>query len=486
MAGIGRGSRIVFPVTVGGLGRDNHRTVYREGTVVRTWRERDTEYARIREDSDRYARGRGYVTRPVAVLASADTPLGQQRLAEGTWNDRYTEWERAGKPGHPWRPLVPGATACWQCGHQKESVYHQGGSPHRHGADCHPCRCKFPGLSARPANHMEAEHMALLRRNRPIKRAGDVGPLRLDDGPGSPDRFTLDEERAAGWIARAVAQSSAGPMDGEDGYDRDLPAISAGWRPWHDDGSATSDLLSLAQAAGIVTGPPEAAIDYEQITDQDGSGYRWLVYLGDEAARLILADAFSDSWAEDAGAEAALAILRDAVIAGNELLADLDRYMGAVTRPAPPAEVWVLEYSHKHGTDLTGHTTEQAARLAAADIARAFWHDIPGLGAAADPNTLDDGEVTRVYFEECADQESYDINRLYVTGKAGPGGALLRGRAGNMPDRQRTILPLASTPGDRLRADLDAFAASLPCGEWGATELGLLANFLADHGYDID
>jgi hypothetical protein len=43
-------------------------------------------------------------------------------------------------------------------------------------------------------------------------------------------------------------------------------------------------------------------------------------------ARLILADAFSDSWSQAAGADAALEMLRDAVTAANELLADLDRY----------------------------------------------------------------------------------------------------------------------------------------------------------------
>lgn len=124
-AGITAGSRVVFPVTAGGLGQENHRTLYREGIVVRTWRERGTDRARIRHDSADYARGHGYFTRPAAELVPAASPAGRQRLAEGTWNDRYTGWERAGRPAHPWRPLVPGATACWQCGHQPDSVYHQ-------------------------------------------------------------------------------------------------------------------------------------------------------------------------------------------------------------------------------------------------------------------------------------------------------------------------------------------------------------------------
>ncbi len=123
--GITKGARVVFPVTVGGLGRENHRTIYREGTVVSTWREDGTERARIREDSDHYASGRGYVTRLVTVLIPADSSEAQQRLAEDTFNGRYACWQRAGKPTHPWRPIVPGATSCWQCGHPKDSAYHQ-------------------------------------------------------------------------------------------------------------------------------------------------------------------------------------------------------------------------------------------------------------------------------------------------------------------------------------------------------------------------
>jgi hypothetical protein len=159
-----------------------------------------------------------------------------------------------------------------------------------------------------------------------VKRADDASPLRLGQEPCRPARFTLDEARAAEWIARSVTQTDDGPMEGEDGYDRELPEISPGWRPWQDDGCATSDLLSLAHYAGIITGPPGAAVEYEQITDQDGGGYRWLVFLGDEGTRLILADAFSDCWTQAADAEAALELLRDAVTVGNELLADLDRY----------------------------------------------------------------------------------------------------------------------------------------------------------------
>jgi hypothetical protein len=115
-----------------------------------------------------------------------------------------------------------------------------------------------------------------------VKRAADARPLRPGHQPGSPARFTLDEMRAAEWIARSVKQADDGSTEGEDGYDGGLPTIGTGWRPWQDDGCATSDLLFLAQAAGIITGPPGTALEYEQVSDQDGGGYRWLVFLGDE------------------------------------------------------------------------------------------------------------------------------------------------------------------------------------------------------------
>lgn len=37
----------------------------------------------------------------------------------------------------------------------------------------------------------------------------------------------------------------------------------------------------------------------------------------------------------------------------------------------------------------------------------------------------------------------------------------------------------------QLLADLDELVSSLPRGQWGADELGTLANWLGEHGYDI-
>lgn len=326
-----------------------------------------------------------------------DTPL----IIE--WRQTYTEECRAAFTMRGIRPLLPGS-------------YPPDADPvDLIGETCGPLDSILASLHPR-----ETYGFCGSREVISIKRAGDARPLRPGHQPGSPARFTLDEVRAAEWIAQGVTQAGDGPVEGEDGYDESLPPISTGWQPWQDDGCTTSDLLSCARAAGVITCPPGAAIEYEQVTDQDGGGYRWLLFLGDEGPRLILADAFTDSWTQAAGAGAALEMLRDAVTAGNELLGDLDRYTTARARPAPGAEVWVLEYSHKHGTDVTVHATEQAARLAVTQIARDFWEDVMGPGMPADPDALDDDEATRIYFEACGDHESYHIRSLDVTGSQAP------------------------------------------------------------------
>lgn len=62
-------------------------------------------------------------TKPVRP---ANAQADAERAAEGTFNDRYASWEQAGRPAHEWRPLVPGAISCWQCGHIEDSAHHQG------------------------------------------------------------------------------------------------------------------------------------------------------------------------------------------------------------------------------------------------------------------------------------------------------------------------------------------------------------------------
>jgi len=295
-----------------------------------------------------------------------------------------------------------------------------------------------------------------------VSAAGTVNGPGTRPG-GSAARFTLDEKQAAAWLERATRQADGvSALDGQD-HDDSLPDISGGWCPSHDGHSGTvSELLHIARAAGIITCPPGWEVAYEYASDVDGDGYRWLLVSGDERRPVILADAFNDAFPSSTGAEAALDLLREAVTAGNELLGDLDRCAATRTMsPAPPSEVWILEYQHKHGTDLTAHATEEAARLAAAQIARDFWEDVASWHPEmpATPDGLSDEDATRIYFANF-DAEDYHIHGLDVTGA--------------------DVAPLqARAP------EIAELVALLPRGEWGADELMALANWLTSHGYDL-
>lgn len=277
---------------------------------------------------------------------------------------------------------------------------------------------------------------------------------------GGAVRFTLDEERAATWLARAIRLADGGSAIGGRDHEDSLPGISADWRPGDDGNSWTvSELLRTARAAGIITGPAGWHLAYEYAIDVDGDGYRWLLISDDEDRPVILADAFNDTFPDGIGAEAALNLLREAETAGTELLSDLGRC--AAARRSLPAEVWVLDYAHKHGSDVSAYATEEAARSAAAQIARYFWADeaprCPEMPST--PDGLSDEDVTRIYFTNL-DGEDYQIHGLDVAGAA----------AAPLQERAPEIAELV---------------AQLPRGEWGADELMKLGNWLTSHGYDI-
>jgi len=143
--------------------------------------------------------------------------------------------------------------------------------------------------------------------------------------------FTLDEKRAAAWLARAVAQFEPRSA-GETSQAPELE-LSASYDPHEDDGGATTyDIVAGAKASGLITGPGEIAFDYDD--DSEGEiGYTWLVYL-DGPGSLKLFTYYSKirhlgGQEPGRGADAALAVLREAVSAGNQLLADLDGHIAS-------------------------------------------------------------------------------------------------------------------------------------------------------------
>ena len=134
------------------------------------------------------------------------------------------------------------------------------------------------------------------------------------------ERFTLDEEKAREWIARAIRGEVA-----QDDYE-----IYEGYCPQEDyeSGTATEQLVNAAQP-DVITGPGTVEFDFSASTFGD-VGYVWVVR--PEGSHLKLASLFAelrhcgDSEAKR-GEEAALGVLREAVEAANSILDDLDAYI---------------------------------------------------------------------------------------------------------------------------------------------------------------
>jgi hypothetical protein len=147
----------------------------------------------------------------------------------------------------------------------------------------------------------------------------------------TPAWSTPGENRARPWIARAIHQDQAG------GGDDRLPALCEDYDPslsGHRD--MTSQLVSCAafRYAAVITGPGEVLRDFTTDGEHGEHGYHWFADIGDYSdpgqPYLRLAGIFCDLryLRADArpGAEAALAVLRHAVDAGNDLLRQLRAY----------------------------------------------------------------------------------------------------------------------------------------------------------------
>jgi hypothetical protein len=122
----------------------------------------------------------------------------------------------------------------------------------------------------------------------------------------------------------------------------------------------------------------------------------------------------------------------------------------------PQHEACILTVSHRHGNDTTLHADEQAARVALAQFARQWWHEIADYEGRASPGVTgpppdDDDETIRMYFDH-QDDEHYTI-----TPAAMP--------SGPRPDRQLTDA-----------AGLDAIQHMLCDPDWG---VGMLEDIAA-------
>jgi hypothetical protein len=187
-------------------------------------------------------------------------------------------------------------------------------------------------------------------------------------------RFALDESKAAGWIAAAIAASEADEAPGE------LPEVSESYCAGSGDYAAeTAALVDAAIHAGIITDPlhrDQATLAWE-FAPSDGmgcAGYRWLLYadVSDEAeGHVIVTTAAEGMWAlgQEHGAASAMTVLREAAESGNALADDLERYVAslplAVRAPEVaelvaqlPAGEWGADELAALGNWLNGHGFE--------------------------------------------------------------------------------------------------------------------------------
>lgn len=151
------------------------------------------------------------------------------------------------------------------------------------------------------------------------------------------DPFILHEEAARPWLTELVVAYEVDASFGGDvsGYSADSPRIGMAWdprQPGEEDGVPL--LVKAAQAAGVIGSPEEMTITFEFVDDGDEGVFRWLLDIADPSSLKVatLSEAMAVLGEPDlhrAGIEAAVAILREAVRAANDLVHQLSDYIEA-------------------------------------------------------------------------------------------------------------------------------------------------------------
>jgi len=156
-------------------------------------------------------------------------------------------------------------------------------------------------------------------------------------------RFQLNKEGAAMWLDHAMAHADGTPRPHkctqESRAAEHLPDIGGTYAPRDHagDGGDTHDLVRAALLAGIITDTrhPEFPQLRWELFPYDGEhvGYQWFLDLGQEATVSVTdgwhnLDGLGFTGSETTGANAALAVLAQAVSAGNHLVDSLARYIG--------------------------------------------------------------------------------------------------------------------------------------------------------------
>jgi hypothetical protein len=148
--------------------------------------------------------------------------------------------------------------------------------------------------------------------------------------------FVFDEAKARAWLDRGIQQYNEGRYDDADDF-RQLPDVQADWRADYQEPGDIAALVHKAVHAGVIELPVRAYGDgIGMIFEHDRAGtlaYRYIAEVA-SSVRLSLvsyAKAFVNIGEPcTVGADAALAVLAEAVEAVNNLLADLDQHIAAV------------------------------------------------------------------------------------------------------------------------------------------------------------
>lgn len=147
-------------------------------------------------------------------------------------------------------------------------------------------------------------------------------------------RFTLDENKAREWIAAGIAITY-----GRADHNPTLPGIGEWYGAELSDGMAslTWELVARALAAGIIADaeqPAEAALSFDAVPyDGETTGYHWALELPGTGG-LTVRSAFTEmgylgdsSGQQLRGAPMGLAVLREAVEAGNQIADGIAAYV---------------------------------------------------------------------------------------------------------------------------------------------------------------
>jgi hypothetical protein len=152
----------------------------------------------------------------------------------------------------------------------------------------------------------------------------------MSEQTATTQRFTLDETRAGEWIERAVSVYDGTAEDDNDADE--LPQISNTWEPVAPgEENEVWRLVRRAVDTAVIGRPDDSYdLDFEYVADDDGGYYYFLVRVGGPCGLKLASHAYEMrklDGHEEAGATAALAVLREAVRSANGVLQDLDEYV---------------------------------------------------------------------------------------------------------------------------------------------------------------